>query len=78
MEEDRLDEAINHLTKAVEIEPNNAVIHYNLAKVLTNKDRLEEAAKEYRKVLQLEPGNTAAQEELKNISSKQQSGQAAK
>jgi protein O-mannosyl-transferase len=78
LSQDKFGEAIGEYEKALSINPKYIKAHINLAVALMEESRPQEAADEYRKVLQLEPDNAAAQEELKNISSKQQSGQAAK
>jgi protein O-mannosyl-transferase len=51
----RVDEAIAHLTKAVEIEPGNATIHGSLGMALLTKGRRDEALTHLRKSLELNP-----------------------
>jgi len=51
----RVDEAIAHLTKAVEIQPGNATIHGSLGVALLTKGRRDEAFAHLRESLQLNP-----------------------
>lgn len=73
-----LDEAIEHLRKAVALRPNHADWHSSLGTYLSNRGRHREAIAEYRRVLRLlppvepfdirhgEPGNGAAQAAFDN------------
>mgnify|MGYP000096069610 CR=1 FL=1 len=47
----KLDEAMNYFQKASEIEPENAIYHFELATLLEKKGELEQAIERYRQVL---------------------------
>ena len=51
----KLDEAVGQYRKAIEIKPDYANAHGNLAKVLLAQGKLAEAIQEYRRTLELEP-----------------------
>jgi tetratricopeptide (TPR) repeat protein len=60
----RIDEAIGHLVKALEINPRNADAHRNLSVALGFKGRIGEAIAEARQALKLQPDSAAAQQQL--------------
>jgi tetratricopeptide (TPR) repeat protein len=60
-EQRRLDEAISHYQKGLEIQPNNRQFHNNLANALREQGRLDEAIVHYEKAVQLDPGSAEAQ-----------------
>src|SRR5580698_10071748 len=49
------DAAVPNYRKALELEPNDAVTHYNLALALKYKGESREALKEFQAALQLQP-----------------------
>jgi Flp pilus assembly protein TadD len=51
----RMDEAMRHLKRAVEIKPNYAISHSNLALAFRDKDMFEEAKEEFEYSLKLNP-----------------------
>ena len=53
----RLDGAVLHYQKALEMDPNYGEAHYNLGNALRKKGRVDEAIWHYQKVLQREPKN---------------------
>jgi protein O-mannosyl-transferase len=53
----RVDEAITHLRKALELSPNYALSHHNLGCALLAQGHMDEAAAHFRKALDLQPGN---------------------
>ena len=53
-----------HLRKAVELQPELADAHYNLAIVLTVKKQFNEAISEYEKVLAIQPDHADARNNL--------------
>ncbi len=65
--EGKLDEAIAHYMKALDIEPGNAGAHINLGNTLRVKGRLDEAVAHYRKALDIEPDNAGAHINLGNL-----------
>jgi len=54
------DEAIREFRKAIELDPDNAHAHDNLATVLAEKERYRESLEEYLHALRLEPDNPTA------------------
>jgi len=56
MDRDRVDEAIPHFERAVELAPNVPPVHRNLGRALYRQGRLDEAIEQYRKALVLKPG----------------------
>jgi Tfp pilus assembly protein PilF len=67
LQEGRMDEAIAHFQKAVEISPNYADAHINLGVVLTQKGQVNEAITHYQKALQERPNFAIAHNNLGNI-----------
>jgi len=57
---ERLDQAINHLNKSIQIESGNAAVHFNLANVLRDTGKLEQAIDAYRKALDLDEAHASA------------------
>jgi len=55
-----LDEALREFSKAVELDPDSAHAHDNLATVLADKGRFREALKEYLVAIELEPQSPTA------------------
>ncbi len=56
----RIDEAIVHYQKALQLRPQSADIHANLGSALLAKARVRDAMAEYTKALQISPENVAA------------------
>jgi len=56
IDRDRVDEAIPHFERAVELAPNVAPVHRNLGRALYRQGRLDEAIEQYRQALALNPG----------------------
>ena len=54
------DEAVKHLTRALELNPQNADAHFNLANVLQSRGELNEAMVHYREALKINPGMAEA------------------
>jgi len=65
-EEGRLDEAILHYERAVEIEPGSAVAQFNLGKALGLKGKQEEAIAHYEMALRSDPNLLSARMSLGN------------
>jgi ankyrin repeat protein len=59
--------ALEHLNKALELNPENAQIHYLLGKVLTGQDREEEARESYRACLRYGPEEHVADQARRAI-----------
>jgi Flp pilus assembly protein TadD len=66
LQKGRVDEAIVHFQKAVEIEPDAAVAHYCLAIALVRKGRLDEAITHYQKAVKIQPSFVDAHINLGN------------
>jgi len=64
---ERLDEAIAHAAKAVDLEPTNIVHLNNYGVILAESGRIEDARSQWRKVLQLDPGNAVAKQNLSAV-----------
>jgi Flp pilus assembly protein TadD len=60
----RMDEAIAHFQKALEINPGSAQAHNNLGDMLLQKGRADEAIAHFQKALQINPGNARAYNNL--------------
>jgi Flp pilus assembly protein TadD len=60
----KVDEAITHYQKALQIKPDYAEAHYNLGIALGQKGRVDKAITEYQKALQINPGYAAAHNNL--------------
>ncbi|TAL01121.1 MAG: tetratricopeptide repeat protein [Rhodospirillaceae bacterium] len=66
--EEFFSEAENKYRKLIESDPNNAVAHFELGKVLTIQDRLDEAEAEQRKAISIDPKYAMAYYELARLS----------
>ncbi|MDA2930391.1 tetratricopeptide repeat protein [Acidobacteria bacterium AH-259-O06] len=64
LERGRLDEAIQHFSKALEIKPSSAGIFYNLGLALKRKGERKKAAQYFSKALELNPGLAEAHNNL--------------
>jgi protein O-mannosyl-transferase len=62
----RVDEAIDHFRRTLQIDPNYKDTHYNLANALLQKGNLDEAIVQYREALQLKPDHVEALVNLGN------------
>ena len=62
----RIDEAIAHYQKALEIKPDYADAHYNLGIVLAGRGQIDEAIAHYQKALEIKPDYAAAHYNLGN------------
>ena len=67
VKEDRLDQAMVHFRKALEIEPDNATVHNNLGELLCREGRLEEGVSHFRQALRIRPGFATAHRNLGNV-----------
>jgi Tfp pilus assembly protein PilF len=56
LREERLDDAVRHLTRATELQPQDAAVHANLGEALLRQARFTEAAGEFDQALHLDPG----------------------
>ncbi len=68
----RLDEAIAHYQKALEINPDDAQDHNNLGTVMALSGRLDEAIVQFRKALELKPDFVEARKNLGVVQSKRE------
>lgn len=75
MEEGQLQDAANEYHQVLQLRPEDADIHCALGDVLVRLGRPDEAAAEYRQALKIDPQHSQAQQGLKSISDRQQSGQ---
>ena len=64
MNEGRIDEAIEHWRRALEIEPEDAENQFSLGTALASRGRTEEALEHLQEALKLEPDYAAADSEL--------------
>jgi tetratricopeptide (TPR) repeat protein len=55
MQKGRMDEAITHFQKALQINPDNAVAHNNFGNALSQEGRVDEAITQYQKALRIDP-----------------------
>jgi len=69
--QDRLDEAIQHYIKSIQLDPNFAETYNNLGVVLKNQGKLNEAIQHYRKALQINPTYADAHNNLGVVLEKQ-------
>jgi tetratricopeptide (TPR) repeat protein len=65
-QEDRMDESISALQRALELRPNSAVTHVNLGASLRSRGRLDQAIYHYRQALALDPDFAQAHNNLGN------------
>jgi Flp pilus assembly protein TadD len=63
----QLDEAVAHLQKSLEIEPNNSSAQNNLGNALLRKGQLDEAIVQFQKTLKIDPDNPDAHGNLGNV-----------
>jgi tetratricopeptide (TPR) repeat protein len=66
-ERGRVDDAMAHFQKAVDLEPDNATAHYNLGGVLRRKGQLDGATTQFQKALDLQPNYSMAHYNLGEI-----------
>jgi Flp pilus assembly protein TadD len=59
-----LDEAIIHLQKAVELQPDDPISHNNLGAVLVQRGQFDEAIRQYQETLRLKPDFAGASNNL--------------
>jgi len=64
LQEDDLDDAIDHFYNAIEIQPRFAVVHSNLGIALRRKGLLDEALKHSTRAVQIDPGLAKAHNNL--------------
>jgi Tfp pilus assembly protein PilF len=64
VEKKQMPEAIQTLSEAIKLDPDDALAHYDMATLLSETDREREALEEFRKASDLEPGNTLYIEHL--------------
>jgi Flp pilus assembly protein TadD len=60
LQKHRVDEAITHCQKALQIEPDNSECHNDLGLALLQKERVDEAISHFQRALQIHPGNASA------------------
>lgn len=65
--QDRLDEAVEHYRRAIELDPQQAGAHSALGLILRAGGRADEAVEHYRAALELDPENAATRSNLANI-----------
>src|SRR5262249_55062085 len=53
--QEKLDEAVQHLAKAAEINPEDSSVHANLGEAYLRQAKFDEAAAEFTKALELDP-----------------------
>jgi Flp pilus assembly protein TadD len=66
----RVDEAIAHYRKALEIKPDNAEAHKNLGVALAGRGQLDEAIAHFQKALEINPDYVGARRALDAARSK--------
>ena len=64
LKQERVDEAIEHFNKALELEPGNAMAENNLGLTLVKLGRVDEAEPHYRRAVELDPAYFKAYENL--------------
>src|SRR5436190_16616718 len=62
-----LAEAVASLERSLELRPNNAEVHNELANVLFSQQNFDAARTHYQRTLQLEPGSAEANYNLANV-----------
>ncbi len=62
----RVDEAIAHFQRALQIDPNSAEAHNNLGNALIRKNNVDEAIVHFQKALQIKPDSLKVQNNLAN------------
>jgi tetratricopeptide (TPR) repeat protein len=63
----KIDEAIPHYERALELDPNYGEAHFNLANALIRQKRVDEAIGHYEKAVELNPNNTMAYYNLGSV-----------
>ena len=66
LQKGRVDEAMVHFQKALQIYPDFAAARYNLGLALFKKDKVDEAIAQYQKVLQIKPDSADVRYDLGN------------
>ncbi len=59
-----MDEAITHFQQSLEIKPDYAEAHYNLATVLLQQGRIDEAIAHFQKAVEIKPDHASAHKNL--------------
>lgn len=67
----KIDDAVRHFRRALELDPETPAAHYNLANALSRQGKLDEAIGLYEKALDLDPLYAAAHTNLANVLYKQ-------
>jgi tetratricopeptide (TPR) repeat protein len=70
----RLDRAIEQFELALEVDPGQAELHYNLANALSRRGELDAAATHYGEALRLDPGHHRARNQLELLRTRQPPG----
>jgi Tfp pilus assembly protein PilF len=65
--EGNYDEAITQFRRALEFEPNSALIHTNLGMALSRQGRADEAREHFRRALEIDPRDARAHRELAHL-----------
>jgi tetratricopeptide (TPR) repeat protein len=60
----RVDDAITHYQKALQIMPENESVHFNLARAFYQKGKVDQAIAQFQLALQIEPADMEAQNNL--------------
>jgi len=63
-------EAAQESKKAIQLDPNNATYHWQLAAIYEDAGELKEAIDEYKEVLRIIPGHAKAKEAVKRVEGK--------
>ena len=61
------EEAINHLRRALQIKPDYASAHNNLANILLSQGNIDGAIEHYRQALKIEPNNKTIRNNLEAV-----------
>ena len=56
--------------KAIELDPNNATYHWQLAVIYEKMGKLSKAINEYKQVIRIIPGHTKARQAIKKLKEK--------
>jgi len=75
---DSWDEAVRQWKKALDLRPDSAAAHNNLAVAYEKQGALEEARKEYEAALRLDPGNTVIKDNFEKFQARRLAGRGAK
>jgi Tfp pilus assembly protein PilF len=59
-EQEKLQEASEHLTRAIQLDPNNGIAHYNLGNIQMREERYDEAIQSWKRAVALDPTNARA------------------